>query len=222
MRRRIGFVLGVAVAVLVALVGVGAASSSANPSPAPLTTCDGYYTGVTFSSLTVPSWASCKVVDSTVTGSVTVNKGAEFDACHVTVGGSVGATQAYVNIDNSSWIGGSITLSQPGSTLSAGGSPCTQKGIYNYSGYICPHYVGGSVNVLSAPYNSYLEVSIGECGHMAIHGSVTIKNNNQLVELENATITGSLVCLNNWPMPVVDSDVWVGGARVGCYSNSCT
>ena len=221
MRRRILVVLGVAAATLLALVGAGAASSSANPSSTPLTTCNGTYDGVTFGALIVPSWGSCKVSNSTVAGSVTVNKGAEFDACDVTVGGSVGATQAYVNIDNTSWIGGSITLNQPGSTLSAGGSPCTEKGTYDYSAYICPHYVGGSVNVLSAPYNDYLEVSIGECGHMAIHGGVLIQNNKQLVELDDATITGSLTCLNNWPMPEVDNDVTVGGSRIGCYSNTC-
>lgn len=215
MRRGIAVVVGVAVATLLALVGVGTVSSSALPAPTSLTTCNGVYDGVTFNALIVPTGGSCIVSNSVVHGSVTVNKNAEFDACDVTVAGSVGATQAYVNIDNSSWIGGSITLSQPGSTLSVGGSPCTEKGVYEYSAYICPHYVGGSISVLSAPYNNYLEVSIGECGDMAIHGGVLIQNNRQLVEIEDATITGSLTCINNWP-PAEASDVSVGGSRTGC------
>jgi hypothetical protein len=221
MRRRIGLVIGVAVAMLLALVGIGTASSSATPAPTALTTCNGTYDGVTFNALIVPAWGSCIISNSVVHGSVTVNKNAEFDACDVTVAGSVGATQAYVNIDNSSWIGGSITLNQPGSPLSVGGSPCTEKGTYDYSSYICPHYVGGSVNVTNAPYNSYLEVSIGECGAMTIHGGVLIQNNRQLVEIEDATIVGSLLCLNNWPQAQA-WDVTVGGARVGCYGNTCT
>jgi hypothetical protein len=153
-----------------------------------------------------------------VIGSVTVNKNAEFDACNVTVGGSVGATQAYVNIDNSSSIGGSLTLTQPGSTLSVGGSPCTEKGSYEYSAYVCPHYVGGSVNVRNAPYNEYLEVSIGECGGMSIHGSVNVQGNRQYVEIDDANIVGALVCTNNWP-PAEAFDVSVGGAVIGCQVN---
>jgi hypothetical protein len=219
MRRRIAFVLGVAVAMMLALIGAGASVGSAS-SPAPLTTCNGTYDGVTFSSLTVPAGGSCIISDSTVKGAVKVNKNAEFDACDVTVVGSVNATRAYVNIDNASWIGGSILLDQPGSPISLGGSPCSTGGSYDYSAYICPHYVGGAITVANAPYNDDLEVSIGECGWMTIHGSVTIQNNKQWVEIEDATILGSLVCLNNWPTATA-WDVTVRGARVGCYGNTC-
>jgi hypothetical protein len=218
MRKRIAFVLGVALAMMLALTAVGASVSNASSS---LTTCNGTYDGVTFSSLTVPAGGSCIISDSTVRGGVRVNKNAEFDACDVTVAGGVNATQAYVNIDNTSWIGGGILLDQPGSPLSGGGSPCTERGSYDYSAYICPHYVGGGITVQNAPYNDDLEVSIGECGYMTIHGAVMIVNNKQWVEIEDATIIGSLVCLNNWP----DATAWnvtVTGARIGCYGNTCS
>jgi hypothetical protein len=75
--------------------------------------------------------------------------------------------------------------------------------------------VGGSINVLNAPWSNYLWVSIGDCGPVSVHGSVTIQGNRQYVEIEQSTIVGSLLCINNWP-PAEAYDVTVGGARVGC------
>jgi hypothetical protein len=221
MRTRIAVVVGVALAAMLALFGVTASASNATPAAPTALTCSGTYSNVTVSAVTVPAWASCIITNSTVTGSVTVNPTAEFDACNDYIGGSVNATQAYTNIDNKTSIAGSLNLNKPGATISIGGSPCTEKGPSAYSAYVCPYYVGGSINVLNAPWSNYLWVSIGDCGDVSVHGSVTIQGNRQYVEIEDATIVGALLCINNWP-PAQAYDVTVGGAHVGCPTQNMT
>jgi hypothetical protein len=210
MSKRIVLVLAaVAAAVVSFLVGTPGASAQA-----PLT-CDGTYSGGTYTAVTVRAGDSCELSNVTVLGSVVVNKNANFTTCDTSIAGSVNATKAYVNMDNSSEVGGSITLTQPGVVMYELDTLCmTEYGSSAYASYLCPHYVGGSINVLKAP-NWWLELAIGDCGEMQIGGSVNIEHNREFVYIEDATVVGALICVDNNP-PAAAYDTSVGGARIGC------
>lgn len=215
MSKRIMFCLAAAGAAVAAFFVVVPAASA----QAPLN-CDGMYTSGTYTSVNVPAGADCEMANVTVLGGVIVNKNANFTTCDTSISGSVTATKAYVNMDNDTSVGGSITLTNPGVAEYALDTMCiTEYQSSDYASYLCPNYVGGSINVLKAP-NWDDEVAIGECGDMWIGGSVNIQHNREWVYIEDATIVGSLICVDNHP----DASAWdvtVGGARIGCYGNVC-
>jgi hypothetical protein len=211
-RKRLVLVAAALIAAATALL-FASASSQANPVPSNI--CSGIHAGGTWSSIIVPSWSDCEIANATVIGSVSVSPNSSFRTCNVAIGGGVNATQAYVNMDPTTTVGGSINLSQPGFLEVAGSLRCLpQEGIYSYSSYICPHYVGGGISVQNLSYYSN-EVSMGDCGPMNIKGGVTIKNNWNLVEFFDSTVHGSLYCANNWPPPDVEG-VDVYGVTIGC------
>lgn len=210
MSKRIAFALAATGALILSFFVIAPAASGVSP-----LICDTEISGGTYTAVTVPAGDNCKLSNATVTGGVIVNKNAEFDSCDNAISGSVTATKSYVNIDNDTTIGGSLTLTTPGLAEVFGGSPCSEKGLYDYSSYVCPSYVGGSVNVLKAPNRSSLEVSIGECGDMQIDGSVNVQHNREFVAVDNSTIVGSLICVDNNPFAQA-ANVTVGGAQIGC------
>ncbi|HEV7192807.1 MAG TPA: hypothetical protein VGN35_06315 [Jatrophihabitantaceae bacterium] len=199
---------------------IAPASSQAQPPP---TVCNGTYWGGTFNNLVVPSWDSCVLVNSRVHGTITANPNSSLRTCAATIKGSVDSTQGYVNMDNYTEVDGSVDLNQPGTTLASGGSDsCSPEGEPSgYAAYICPRLIGGSLNITNGP-DSGLDVYVGDCGSVNIHGSVRITGNRLYVEVEDAHILGSLTCLNNWPLPDVWDTTVVGPTHGTCYGNSCT
>lgn len=213
MRKRIAFVLAVTSAALAWVVLAPASSSAAPPS----ISCTSVHDNESISAITVPVGASCEIDNSSVAGSVIVNKNASFRSCNSAIAGSITATQAYVNLDSDTSVGGAITLNKPGTQMFAGApNQCVQRGPVSYASTLCPYFVGGSITVQNGPWDPR-EVSIGECGYMSIAGSVTIQNNKLYVEIDGANIHGSLICINNWP-PAVANGVSVGGTRIGCLA----
>ncbi len=210
MSKRIAIALATAAAAALSFFVIAPAASAQEP-----LNCDGFYNGGTYTAVTVQAGADCELEGVTVLGSVVVNRNANFTTCDTSIAGSVTATKSYVNMDNSSEVGGSITLNQPGVLMYELDTLCmTEYGSSEYASYLCPHYVGGSINVLKAP-NWWLEVAIGDCGPMQIGGSVNIQHNRESVYIEDATIVGALICVDNHP-PASAYDVSVGGARIGC------
>ncbi|HEV7193478.1 MAG TPA: hypothetical protein VGN35_09755 [Jatrophihabitantaceae bacterium] len=210
MLKRIAIVLAV---VAGSLVGAAFTAASSNAATA---NCSGNYNNDTFGSVIVQPWTICRISNSTITGSVTVKPNAAFETCNDLIKGSVNATQAYVNIDNRTEVDGSITLLNPGTQLSGGNNNCSTDGPSGYSSYLCPHYIGGNLNIQNtAKYKNYTEV--GDCGWVNIHGSFTISDNKSLVEAGEFSTGGSLVCLNNWPQPEFFPVIYVGSQNIGCY-----
>jgi hypothetical protein len=210
MRKFLVLLAAVAMAALSWLV-LAPGSSAVVTSPS---NCSGSYTDATFTTIIVAPYSSCSISDSTVIGAVIVNKNASFYTCDSTIGGSVTATQAYVNIDNGTSVNGAITLTKPGSSEVGGESTCSDYGPSEYSSILCPWHVGGSITVQGGLRYSN-DVSIGDCGYMTIGGSVNILHNRLLVEIFGTDISGSLICIDNWPPPE-QADNYVAGARVGC------
>jgi hypothetical protein len=194
-----------------ALVGTAITAASSNAASA---NCTSTINNSTLAAVIVPSGASCFINNSTVTGSVTVNKNASFETCNDLIKGSVNATSAYVNIDRDTEVDGSITLNKPGIALAAG-EGCDNRGTSAYSSYICPNYIGGNLNIQNGPsWGNPTEV--GDCGWVTIHGSFTISGNRLLVEAGDFSTGGSLVCVNNWPQPEFFPLFYVGSQIVGC------
>jgi hypothetical protein len=198
-----------------ALVGTAITAASSNAASANCTTT---INNATLAAVIVPAGANCFINNSTVTGSVTVNKNALFETCNDLIKGSVNATEAYVNIDNGTEVDGSITLNKPGRHLSLGQGCTRPEGPSSYSSYICPNYIGGNLNIQNGPSWGY-STEVGDCGPVEIHGSFTISGNRLLVEAGNFSTGGSLVCVNNWPQPEFFGWLTVGSQIIGCYVN---
>jgi hypothetical protein len=210
MRKFLVLIAAVATAALSWLV-LAPGSSAVVTSPS---NCSGSYSDATFTTIIVAPYSTCSIYDSTVIGAVIVNQNASFYTCNSTIGGSVTATQAYLNIDNGTSINGAITLTKPGSSQVVGEGTCNERGTSEYSSILCPWHVGGAITVqYGLRYSN--PVSIGDCGDMSIGGSVSILHNRLLVELYDANIAGSLICIDNWPPPDAAFN-YVAGARVGC------
>jgi hypothetical protein len=213
MLKRIALVL---VLVAGALVGTAFTAASSN---AASSNCNGVFTNTTFNAVIVPSWATCEIANSEIKGSVTVKPNGAFKTCTDLIDGSVTATQGYVNIDHRTQVLGSIVLNKPGIQQIPAGHICsTDEGVYSTSSYICPNYIGGNLTVENGPKYG-LNLEVGDCGWIDIAGSFTISGNRLLVEAGQFDVTGSLVCVNNNPLPQFFGLFHVGGTTVGCLYN---
>lgn len=198
--RRVIAVLAALAAALVSVMIVGSTSAQAAS-----LTCTGINFNQHFSSVIVPPGSECLLAGSTVSGGVTVSTNAALIMCDTAVGGSLSATQAYLNVDPLSSIGGSVSINKPGATQLVGTvnqfceeTPELQPNFVVYNTLLCPWYIGGSVNLSNAQSSSN-ENTIG-CGPwMQIGGPVMIVNNYQPVEIGDAVINGTLTCVNNHP-----------------------
>lgn len=180
-------------------------------------TCTGFSVGQTFSTIVVPAGQNCEIDEATVVGSVSLGLNASFKTCASTIGGGITGTQNYVNIDNATTVGGSISLTRPGAEIRGGLICATTETVEGYSVYLCPNHVGGSITVQNASRYSD-EVSIGECGPMDVRGGVNLLHNSTETEVEDATIHGSVVCVGDNPTPELE-DLSVGGAVTGCRAS---
>ncbi len=135
MRKFLALTVALAAAALSWLV-LAPASHASTPG-----NCSGSYSGTAFTTIIVAPNSFCEISNSSVLGAVIVNKNASFYTCNSTIGGSLTATQAYVNIDNGTSIKGAITLTKPGSSGLVGQGTCSEKGISEYSSILCPWYV---------------------------------------------------------------------------------
>lgn len=214
MRKRLMILLMCLAAAAISLVAFGPARGEAQPPP---TYCSGSYWGGSFNNLVVASGDSCVLFNSRVRGDITVQPNGSLRTCAATINGSVHTTQAYVNMDRDTTVGGSIYLYRPGTMLFnillCGG----QEGMGEYAAYICPRSVGGSIYVTNGP-DSGKEVGLGECGPMNVHGSVTITDNNLYVEMDDASILGSLTCRNNNPNAAVFDTSVTGPVHGSCFA----
>lgn len=214
MRKRLMILALAVLAAALSLVAVSSARGEAQPPP---TVCNGDYFGGSLTNVIVPSYDACALFGVHVKGEITVQQNAELRTCGAAINGSVHTTQAYVNMDHSTTVGGSIYLDRPGTMIFEIESCNGDIGQGQYAAYLCPRLVGGSIYVTDGP-NSMKEVEIGDCGSMNIHGSVTITDNNLPVTLEESSILGSLTCRNNNP-PAEVFDTWVTGPVHGqCFS----
>jgi hypothetical protein len=208
MRKFLALIAAVAMAAL-SWLALAPGSSASTPG-----NCNGSYSNTTFTTIIVAPNSTCSISNSSVVGAVIVNQNASFYTCNSTIGGSLTATQAYVNIDNATSVNGAITLTKPGSAQLIGESTCNEGGTSEYSSILCPWHVGGGITVQQGLRYSNA-VSIGDCGDMSIGGSVSIVHNRLLVEISYTDIAGSLICIDNYPTPDQAFNN-VAGARVGC------
>lgn len=200
--RRVIAVLAAIAAALLSVMVVGSSSATAAG-----LTCTGIHVNQQFSSVNVPIGSECLLIDSTVAGGVTVGTNGAFVTCNTAIGGSLSANQAYLNIDPLSSIGGSVSINRPGAAPTVGvsnqfcreeGPSAVQPNIPQYSTILCAWKIGSSLSLSNAT-NPYLENMIG-CGPwMHIGGPVLIANNYAPVEMGDAYVTTSVMCVNNHP-----------------------
>ncbi len=239
MRKTLLLLVALAAAAL-SWVIISPATSQAAPSA--LTCSNTTVVGGTYTTVTVPANRFCGLLGTTVIGSVKVNRNGDFETCNSSIGGSLNATAAYVNVDHGTNIGGAVTLERPGSsnvvgTVSQGciTTDLRPAGIHpNYVGYaslICSANIGGSVTVMSGA-NTWQEVQIGGCVTQiiplvkpnivtystTIGGSVNFVANRLYVELNSSYVYGGLACIDNHPSAQA-YDSFITGATVGCLTS---
>ena len=207
-----------------ALIGLLAVASPASAS----TTCNGTLTG-SYGSVVVPTWGSCTLSGATVTGGVTVNGGAYFEASGTSVGGTVSASGAVtVYMHDGSSVGGSVSLSQTAQLFlygtPVGNNVVAVQSVKDYgSVQVCGANIKGNLKVKSMGEDVLLgdADSAASCAGNTVGGSVYAINNNTWTEMVVSAnkITGSLTANKNKGIGPKSVDHNLGGVALACSGN---
>lgn len=225
-----------------ALSWVVISPGTSQAAPGALTCSNATVTGGTYTTVTVPANKFCGLLGTTVIGSVKVNRNADFETCNSSIGGSLNATSAYVNVDTGTDIGGAVVLEKPGlanvvGTVAQGClinelRPGTiHPNYFNFASLVCSAHIGGGVTVMSGA-NTWETVQIGGCATQTstvvrpnvvgysttIGGSVNFVDNRLFVELDGSYVYGSLACIDNHPSAQA-YDSFITGNIVGCSTS---
>ncbi len=208
-----------------------ASSALANGGGGPAT-CNGTFTGATFSNgITVPNNGTCVLISSTVTGSVSVNKNSYFEASGSSISGSITgflSQTIYVHDGTSSKsINAYLTrqLFAFDSTITSGGSlNVVGSPISNGQVNACGMNVqNGNINV----FFSGSDILLGDpltvdCAGNTVNGDVNVSANYVQVELviRGNTITDDLTEDFNKGPAAKSVESNSGGDKISCKGNS--
>jgi hypothetical protein len=172
----------------------------ASPTPAlAATTCTSTFAGVTIQgNLTVPDGFRCLLIDSTVTGNVTLGQSATFESYGTTIAGNLRGDGALtVSLEAGTVVKGNVTVSGTIDLLFIGG--IRVNGDVTLTGNATP----STINIRESTIGGNLTFS----GNTSNFGAPFIQDN---------TIGGNLRCEGNAPSPTVGGNVVSGNQRGQC------
>jgi hypothetical protein len=221
--------LGLMIVLLVALCAGLVSSASAAPAGSP-TTCNGTLSGGPYFGITVPEGATCNLFTAAVVGDVTAAPGSDLRIfIHSTIKGNVttdgamvqitGAVvvgniaitgapdsptgQAEVVVNESTIVGGDITVRESAGTVLVDDNHVINGDIFVTSNFVPPFL----------EYPSQLSVRLNQ-----VSGNVTVSSNTGpgYKDVHSNTITGALTCLDN-EQPFIGGPNTAGSIVGDCF-----